>query len=122
MRCPKGYDRPILVLVNRGCASSCESTLESLVRHPRVVTVGQNTGGYVSFGNNGCILLRHSQIMVQLATDYWRRASKAFEEKVGYRPDVVLPVETDALQYLTTFTPAIPCREVEAGGRGVGAQ
>ena len=73
----KAYTKPIYLLVDRGCASSCESTLEAFEAHPYAVTTGENSGGYIHFGNLGSAVLLHSKVVVQMATDFWKRDRKS---------------------------------------------
>jgi C-terminal processing protease CtpA/Prc len=94
----KGFQRPIYVLFDRGCASSCESGAEFLAPHPNVITVGENTGGFVHFGNLGCAVLPVSRIVVFIATDYWKFDDGRDVEKTGYAPKIRVPPGTDALE------------------------
>lgn len=93
-----GYDRPIYVLVDHGCASSCESIVELLRAHPRVTFVGENTGGFVHFGNLGLLVLPGSRVFVQIPSDYWRLRGGRYVERVGYAPDVRVAPGKDALE------------------------
>jgi len=94
----KGYDRPIFILVDRGCLSACENALQAFEGHPRVMTVGENTGGAVHFGTVGDLVLHHSQIVIGIATDYWRFRDGRFVEKVGYAPRFLVQPGGDALE------------------------
>lgn len=93
----KGYKNPIYVLVDAECASSCESILEALEAHPKVVTVGENSAGLVHFGNTGILVLPESKISIQMATDHWVYKDARFVEGVGYGPKVIVPKSQDAL-------------------------
>lgn len=94
----KAYTKPIVVLTDHGCASSCESTLETLLLHPQVVSIGENTAGYMHFGNVGLVVLPKSQIMVQMATDFWKYKDGRFLEGVGYNPKIQVQPGIDALK------------------------
>lgn len=56
----KGYSKPILLLVDAACASSCESIIDFFENHPFAKTIGENTGGFVHFGNMGFVMLPSS--------------------------------------------------------------
>lgn len=91
------FTRPIVVLIDAECASACESALEALELHPHVLTVGENTTGAVHFGNMGIVVLPNSQIVVQMATDFWQFRDHRSVEKIGYTPKVRVPHGEDAL-------------------------
>jgi C-terminal processing protease CtpA/Prc len=94
----KAYTKPIYLLVDRGCASSCESTVELFEDHPFAKMVGENTGGFVHFGNTGSVVLPNSKIVLSMATNYWKRRN-GFFEKSGYAPKIRVPYGSDALEY-----------------------
>lgn len=89
---------PVLVLIDRACASSCESTLEALVALPNVRTLGQNTAGSVHFGEIGRIILPRTGLTVQLATKANVYRDPRFVEKTGFQPQEVLSSGQDALE------------------------
>jgi hypothetical protein len=93
----KAFTNPIYILVDAECASSCESTLGEFEGHPFVITVGENTGGFVHFGNLGRIVLPHSQIQVQMGTDFWKFRDGRYIEKIGYSPKLKVIPGKDAL-------------------------
>lgn len=94
----KAYTKPIVVLTDLECASSCESTLETLLLHPHVVSIGENTGGFMHFGNVGLVVLPKSQIIIQMATDFWKYKDGRFLESVGYTPKIQVQPGIDALE------------------------
>lgn len=93
----KLFKGPIRVLMDADCGSSCESTVEALELHPSVKTVGENTAGYVHFGNMGRLWLKHSNIFVAIPTQSFEFADGRFVEKVGYSPGIAVPSGMDAL-------------------------
>jgi hypothetical protein len=93
----QGFDRPVYILIDHACASSCESTLDAFERHPRVLTVGENTGGFIHFGNMGMAVLPRSGIVVQLATDFWKYDDGRYLEKIGIAPKLRVPPGADAM-------------------------
>lgn len=94
----KGYAKPIYILVDAECESSCESAVEAFEMHPHAVTVGENTGGFVHFGNMGFIILPYSKIKIQMATDFWKFKDGRFVEGTGYTPTIRVPAGSDALE------------------------
>lgn len=105
------FVRPVYILVDAGCASSCESLLEFFESNPNVRTVGEPTAGSVHFGNMGVLILPASQVIVQMATDFWRYKDGRFIEKIGYKPQVsVSQSGVDAL--------SIALREIEVNANG----
>ncbi len=92
------YLGPIYILTDSDCASSCESTLEYLLMHPLAKSVGENTGGYVNYGEIGRFLLPNSRIMVRFATKYFKYADGRSYEKVGFAPNIVLKKGQDAMR------------------------
>ncbi|HYE54584.1 MAG TPA: S41 family peptidase, partial [Chitinophagaceae bacterium] len=47
----RGNPRKIAIIYNRNCASSCESLLFEASYSNKVITVGENSGGYTGYGN-----------------------------------------------------------------------
>ena len=92
-----GFKGEVFVLADSACASSCESSLEVIKRHPRARFVGQRTAGYIHFGNVGALVLPHSQIFVYIPTKYNEYADGAFYDKIGFEPDIKVQPGHDAL-------------------------
>ncbi|MBC7541075.1 MAG: hypothetical protein H7281_19820 [Bacteriovorax sp.] len=90
----------IYILMDRRCGSSGESTIDFFENIPRVKKIGQNTAGYVHFGNNGFVMLPHSSIIVQLATSFNTYKDGRFIEKIGIKPDIFIESGKDALDVL----------------------
>lgn len=97
---PVAYQKPIYILMDRECGSSCESTIDFFEFHPFVKRVGENTGGFIHFGNVGYVILPNSRIDVQIPTHYNEYYDKRFVERVGIKPDIKVPSGVDAYQYL----------------------
>jgi hypothetical protein len=85
----KAFTKPILVLIDKECVSSCESTLEALLLHPYTKTLGENSGGFLHFGNIGYLVLPNSQIEVKIATDFWVYKDGRYLEGIGYTPNIL---------------------------------
>ena len=89
--------KPVVILVDRDCGSSCELTVEALQGRPGILGVGQATAGAVHFREVGRVLLPHSHIVVNLGTKFVKYDDGRFIEKMGYKPDIELQNGQDAL-------------------------
>lgn len=94
----KGVHKPIYLLMDRACASSCESTVDFFEFNPYAKRIGENTAGYIHFGNNGRVFLKNSGIAVQMATTYNRYVDGRFLEKRGIAPTIKVPEGQDAIE------------------------
>lgn len=90
---------PIYILIDARCGSSCELLLESLEKHPSIITVGERTTGIVQFGNLGKVYLPHSHLVVHIPTQGAIYADERRVEKIGYQPKVSVPPGTEALSF-----------------------
>lgn len=95
----KSIKKPIYILVDADCASSCESTTDFFEFNPLATTVGENTAGYVHFGNNGSVFLWNSGVRLQMAVSYNGYYDGRFIEKVGITPEVKVPAGQDAMGF-----------------------
>jgi hypothetical protein len=93
----KGFAKPIYILIDRACGSSCESTLETFEQHPYVTTVGENTFGDIHFAEAALVILPNSQIQLQFGTHYTKYKDGRFVERTGYAPSVKVLDGQDAL-------------------------
>lgn len=95
----KSVRKPIYILIDAGCASSCESTTDFFEFNSLAKTVGENTAGYVHFGNNGNVFLKNSGINLQMAISYNTYFDGRFIEKTGITPKIRVSAGKDALEY-----------------------
>jgi C-terminal processing protease CtpA/Prc len=95
-----GYNKPIFILMDGGCGSSCESTIDAFETNPRVRKVGVHTIGMIHFGNVGALVLPNSKIHVQMATKYDEYFDKRFIERSGIKPNLEVPPGEDAYKFL----------------------
>ncbi len=93
---PRSFTGRIAVLVDAGCASSCESTLEVLRRHPNTRVYGERTGGYIHFGDVGSLTLANTGIRLGIPTKYQEYPGGVLYDKVGFEPDVTVSPGDDA--------------------------
>lgn len=95
----KSIKKPIYILIDAGCASSCESTTDFFEFNTLVKTIGERTAGYIHFGNNGEVFLKNSGIILQMAVSYNQYYDGRFIEKVGITPKIQVPPGKDAMSY-----------------------
>ena len=92
----RNTQKPIYILIDGGCGSSCESTVDAFEYNTSAVTVGQPTAGYIHFGNIGYHVLSRSGITIQIPTTYNEYRDHRFIEKTGIQPKVIVKDGQDA--------------------------
>lgn len=93
----KIFAQAIYVLIDAGCASACETTIQVLESLPQRILVGQNTLGAVEYGEMGRVLMPNSKVSVTLTTMSVEFKDKRHPEKIGYAPDILVKAGGDAL-------------------------
>ena len=99
------FSKPILVLVDTGCGSTCGISIAALRGHPKVQFVGTNSAGNLHFMSPGVFQLPHSKIVVELSPT-WISYSPEFDDALGFIPDryILVPDPVpNALKYLGTL-------------------
>ena len=91
------FRQKVVVIVDRLCASACETTLQVLETLPARVLVGENTMGAVQYGEVGRLVLPHSKVTVSLSTVTAHFRDGRRIERIGYAPAVRVAVGQDAL-------------------------
>lgn len=94
----KGYNGPIRILIDSGCASACEAGFAHMQSHPNVKSYGVNTKGAYHYGDTKPLVLPRSNILVGIPISYRKFSDGRFIEKKGYEPDVKVVDGDDALQ------------------------
>lgn len=84
----RAFKGQIYILQDGGCASSCDSFLEAMEAHPKAVTVGLSSGGFVHFGEVAPLQLPFSKIRIQISTKFFQYPDGRFVEKAGYSPKI----------------------------------
>ncbi|PIS09852.1 MAG: hypothetical protein COT73_12485 [Bdellovibrio sp. CG10_big_fil_rev_8_21_14_0_10_47_8] len=96
---PVLYKSKVYLIIDSTCASSCETIVEKLSAHSRVVTIGQHTYGALHYSNPGIFVLPNSETVVRLPTlrqDYENDAG----EGVGYQPKIqTTNIDLDSLSF-----------------------
>ena len=95
----KSIQKPIYILIDSVCGSSCESTVDFFEYNPLVKTVGENTAGYIHFGNNGNVFLKNSGVNLQMAVSYNSYLDGRFIEKKGIVPKIAVPKGSNAMDF-----------------------
>lgn len=93
-----GFAKPIYVLVDQYCASSCEIMLDALEMHPYATSIGTKTAGAVKYGNPVLLTLPSSFVDVFISTSYIEYVDKRNIERKGYKPKVFLGADEDAMK------------------------
>lgn len=92
-----GNPSKIAILYNRNCASSCEQLLLDAAFSKKVKLVGENSGGYIAYGNVMSIKTPCGNYL------YWTTTRKNNDRKyefVGIEPHVKIPAtENDWVEY-----------------------
>jgi hypothetical protein len=83
------FKSKIVLLIDSGCASSCETIVEKLSAHPNAILVGQNTMGALHFSNAVTFMLPNSGIITKVPTLFHKYEFDAVEGE-GYPPSIRL--------------------------------
>lgn len=95
-----GYNKPIYILMDRACGSSCEFTIAAFEWHKNVKKVGENTSGTFHFSNTGTAVLPNSKIKVLIPSQFSEYYDFRFFERVGISPDIQVPTGEDAYSFV----------------------
>lgn len=95
-----GYKKPIYVLMDRVCGSSCEFTIAALEKHTKLKKIGENSSGTFHFSNAGIAVLPHSKIKIMIPSQYNEYYDNRFIERIGFTPDIKVPEGKDAYFFL----------------------
>lgn len=90
-----GAPERVVILYDRGCASSCETLLFWAKHSTKTTLAGENSGGYVGYGN--VFSLPTPCLGLQLSATTLRLPNQVAYEAVGVAPDVRLASEQDWL-------------------------
>src|SRR5690606_31006591 len=93
---PTAYPRRIVMLFNRHTASSAEGLIVYGLQSDKVMTAGENSGGYLGYGNVMDVPVPCGKFTLSTTTTMYAR--NAQYEFVGIAPQHRLPEQTDWLQ------------------------
>jgi len=88
--------KKVAVLFNRNCASSCESLLFLARESSNTIMVGENSGGYVGYGENGSVKTPCYQFTLTCTMTRYEK-QRAYEV-VGVPPKFRLDYEKDWIE------------------------
>ena len=95
----QSYKSKIVLLIDSGCVSSCETIVEKLSGHENVKLIGANTGGSLLYSNGMTFELPNSRILVSLPTLASVYESPGVEGE-GYRPHLrTQEVDLDSIRF-----------------------
>ncbi len=85
-----GFTGRLIVLTDNRCASACETVLHLAKQMPGTLVLGENSGGFVAFGNLGAFRLPQSGLVLHAGRTWFRpmEGAPAIEEGQGYLPDI----------------------------------
>lgn len=81
------FDRPIVMIIDRGCGSQCEFLVSLLRHHPRASVIGAPTAGRLNFASNGSLYLPRSGVEFWPSTAATTHDPAAIEGE-GLTPDL----------------------------------
>ena len=91
-----GFKKPIYILIDSACGSSCEFTVAAFEWNNYVKKVGENTHGTFHFSNAGIAVLPNSKIQVMIPSQYSEYYDQRFIERIGFAPDIKVAPGGDA--------------------------
>jgi hypothetical protein len=95
----------VSVLVDRGCASTCEQFVLDARQSRKVTVIGtENTGGFLDYGNVRRVSLPSGRRVFQVPTARSRRLPENPLDLVGITPEVRIPEgEADAVEFARRY-------------------
>ncbi len=91
-----GYKKPIYLLMDKSCGSSCEFTIAAFEWNKYAKRVGENTNGTFHFSNAGIAILPNSKFKVIIPSQYSEYFDQRFIERIGLSPDIRVNAGEDA--------------------------
>lgn len=93
-----GFKKPIYILTDRTCGSSCEFTIAAFEWNKYVKKVGENTNGTFHFSNAGIAVLPNSKIKIMIPSQYSEYYDYRFIERIGLAPNIEVSPGNDAYE------------------------
>ncbi len=87
---PGPFEGRLVLLVDRGCGSACETSVLLARQVPGAIVIGENTEGVMKVGELRWYQLPHSRIWVSLGHRSHRDPTATFRESFGFEPDLWL--------------------------------
>lgn len=89
--------KKIALLYNRGTASAAEGMILYFMQSSKVITIGENSGGYIGYGNVMTAQTPCGKYTIQSTTTKYNQKSKY--EFVGIKPMYIAPKNKDWVSY-----------------------
>lgn len=89
------FPKKVAILFDRGCASSCELLLFGAKQSSKTILVGENSGGYVGYGENGSVQTPCYQFTLNCTMTRFHSQRKF--EVIGIPPEYQLDYNKDWL-------------------------
>jgi hypothetical protein len=87
----------IALLYNRGTASAGEGMIQYFIQSDKVITIGENSGGYIGYGNVMSAIVPCEKFTVQSTTTRYLQKSKY--EFVGIEPNYKVKKSEDWIRF-----------------------
>lgn len=94
---PTAYPKKIVLLFNKGTASAAEGLITYFQQSDKVITVGENSGGYIGYGNVMTAEIPCGKFKIRSTTTRYEEKSKY--EFVGIPPMHKIAKEKDWVKY-----------------------
>jgi hypothetical protein len=91
------FPKKIALLFNRGTASAAEGMIVYFMQSEKVITFGENSGGYIGYGNVMTSQTPCRKFTIQSTTTKYSEKSKY--EFVGIPPNYTVPEKHDWIEY-----------------------
>ena len=96
VRSRERFQGRLVLVVDRGCASACETAVVLARQMPRALVVGENTAGTMKVGELRWYRLPESRVWVSLGHRAHGDPQSTFREGIGFVPDLWLRGPTGA--------------------------
>ena len=87
---PRPFAGRLVLVVDRGCSSACETSVLLARQIPGALIVGENTDGTMKVGELRWYRLPESRVWISLGMRVHRDPGEGFEESRGFLPDLWL--------------------------------
>jgi hypothetical protein len=93
----------LVILMNRGCLSSCEEFVLTANQSSKVVLMGENTGGVLDYANVHYLQLPCQAWWLQYATSRTNRLPKFPIDNIGIAPGIKVPEGKDWIEFAVEY-------------------
>jgi C-terminal processing protease CtpA/Prc len=91
------HPKKIAMLYNRGTASAGEGMIQYFMQSDKVITIGENSGGYIGYGNVMSAVVPCEKFTVQSTTTRYLQKSKY--EFLGIEPKYKVKKSEDWIRF-----------------------